>query len=100
VSDIHAVLLLVADAADELEARGGSAVQQLNQLIKRAEQDLEAIIEPLTKRIIIESQDGHHESPDISKIGWLKYDSKIKTMMVQLRETRENITAVLSAHTA
>ena len=97
VSDIHAVLLLVAETADELDAQGGPVVLQLKFLLRGAGSDLESIIELITTKIL---HDAQGTSSEISKTGWLRYEAKIRDLMLRLSKTRHNITTVLSAHTA
>jgi hypothetical protein len=98
VSDIHAVLLLVAETADDLDAEGGPVVLQLELLLESAGKDLKCIIDLITTKIL---QDAQAKSPsEISKTGWLRYEARIRDLMLRLSKTRHNITTVLSAHTA
>ena len=102
MADIESVLVFMSQRADELDARGGepgSAAQDLAERLGQAKITLERISSIMETKIIVNPPKAPGGKVGVSKLGWLKYEKKLRTLLEELRHARHNMHSLVSTHT-
>ncbi|KAK3377231.1 hypothetical protein B0T24DRAFT_237089 [Lasiosphaeria ovina] len=99
VSDVQAVLVFTLDAVAEFEAQGNSPKNEILRLLGQTKATLEEISRIMTTKILVAPSKAPTDPVQISKTGWLRYGKKVRALLKQLHETRQNIDSLVSAHT-